>query len=108
MTEPDLKAGLRSLRASLRQIKSLLAWRQLKQAETRPHQPPAFQISDPSETDLRNECSFFLSTSIQMHIALDDTSLSIAQKERQSIKRQLARIEQDFGSLKLHQSLRTC
>ncbi len=62
MTEMDLQAGLRSLRTSLRQIKSLMAWEQLKQAEAKPGEPPTFQAYDPTETDLKNEYSFFLST----------------------------------------------
>jgi hypothetical protein len=40
MGDVDLEAGLRSLQESLRQIKTLLAWQQLKQAEAKPGQPP--------------------------------------------------------------------
>jgi len=40
MAEADLEAGLKSLRKNLRQIKVLLAWEQLKQAEAKPGRPP--------------------------------------------------------------------
>jgi len=50
MAEVDLEAGLRSLRRSLRQIRALLAWEELKQSEAKPDQPTAFQINDPIQT----------------------------------------------------------
>ena len=102
MAEVDLQAGLRSLRASLRQIESLMAWEQLKQAEAKPGQPPAFQEYDPTETDLKNEYSSFLSTSVQIHSILNDSSSAIEEAELQSIKRQLKRIDQRAHALNLH------
>ena len=108
MREPDLQAGLRSLRESLRQIKALLAWQQLKQAETNPDQPPGFRIADSVERDLRNEHSFFLATALQLHGVLNDSSLTIPEAKRQSIRSQLARIEQQLYSLNLNQKLCTC
>jgi len=108
MAKPDLTAGLRSLRDSLKQIKALLVWEELQQSEARPDQPPAFQISDPTETDLKNEYSFFLSTSLQMHSILSDGSIAIQESDRQSIKRQLARIEQQVYGLNLRQRFCRC
>ena len=98
----DLSAGLRSLRESLRQIKALLAWEELKQSEARPDQPLALILNDPIETDLRNEYSFFLSTSVQMHRFLDDSSGSAPAAERQKVQRQLVKIEQQLQGLNLH------
>ena len=92
----------------MRHIKSLLAWEQLKQAEARPSQPPAFQINDPTEEDLRNEYSFFLSTLVQMHSILHDGSLSIPDTECQNIKGQLVKIERQVRGLNLHQRFCTC
>jgi hypothetical protein len=108
MAEPDLEAGLRSLRKSFQQIKALLAWQQLKQAETNPDQPPGFRTADSVETDLRNEYSFFSATALQIHGVLNDTSLTIPEAKRQSIRSQLARIEQQLYSLNLNQKLCTC
>ena len=109
MAEPDFEAGLRSLRKSLQQIKTLLAWEQLQEVESRPHEPPGFTLSDDSvETDLRNEYSFFLATALQIHGVLNDTSLIMPEEKRQSIRSQLARIEQQLYSLNLNQKLCTC
>ena len=105
MTEIDLEAGLRSLRQSLNQIKAFLAWEQLKQAEAKPGIPPAFKIYDPTETDLRNEYSLFLSTSVQIHSILDDSTVDIPEEKREAIRRQLAKTEQQAHSLNLHHRL---
>jgi|GEM_PF-2735259 len=104
MAEPDLKAGLRSLRNSLRQMKDLLAWRQLRQSEARPDEPPSFQIYDSTEADLQNEYSFFLSTMLQIHYLLNDGLENLPDTEKQVIRRQLARIDQEANRLNLHQS----
>jgi hypothetical protein len=108
MAEPDFEAGLRSLRNSLRQIKTLLAWHQLQETESRPHEQPGFTITDSVETDLRNEYSFFLATALQIHSILNDTSLTIPETKRQNIKNQLAKVEQQLYSLNLNQKLCTC
>ena len=105
MAEADLEAGLRSLQKSLRQIKSLLAWEQLKQAEARPHQSPAFQIHDSAETDLRNEYSVFLFTSLQIHSILNDSTAKISPTKRQRIKEQLSKIERQLFGLNLPKRL---
>ena len=103
MAEADLEAGLKSLRESLRQIRALLAWEQLKQSEALPDQPPAFQIHDSVETDLRNEYSFFLFTSVQMHTILNDSTIGIHKAKRQRTKEQLVKIEQQLYGLNLPQ-----
>ena len=102
MTEPDLKAGLRSLRKSLRQIKALLTWEQLKQSEARPGQPPSFTINDFIDTDLRNEYSFFVSISMQIHNILNSGPSTTLNPEHRSIERQLSRIEREAYVLNLN------
>jgi hypothetical protein len=108
MAEPDIKAGLRSLRKSLEQIKALLAWDQLKKAEATAGRPSAFKFYDQTERDLRNEYSFFLFTSLQLHGVLNDSSISISQTERQSIKKQLLKLEQQIHGLSLPRRLCSC
>lgn len=104
MVEPDLEAGLRSLRNSLQQIKALLAWEQLKQSEAKPDQSPGFTIlNDSVGTDLRNEYSFFLFTSMQIHSILKDNTADLSNARRQLIKQQLARIEHQLYRLGLHE-----
>jgi len=108
MAEADFEAGLRSLRQSLRQIKALLAWQQLKEIESRPHTPPGFRMADSIEADLRNEYSFFLATSLQIRSILNDGSYAIPEEKRQRIKIQLARIEQQLCRLDLNRRLCVC
>jgi len=103
MGEPDLQAGLKRLKHSLQEIKALLAWEQLKQAEKRPDSVPTFRINDTTEEDLRNEYSHFLSISVQMHGILNDASRAILETERQHVKKQLAGIERQIYSLNLGQ-----
>ena len=103
MAEADLEAGLKSLRKSLRQIKTLLAWEQLKQSEAKPGQPPSFTLNDPTETDLRNEFSFFLATTLQIHSILNGSAVGIPETECQHIKKELAKIESQLYSLNLQQ-----
>jgi len=102
MRIPDIEAGMRSLRESLRQIKTLLAWEQLKQAEARPGQNPAYLMSDPTEQDLRYEYSFFLSTAVQMNSMLQDSTFKLSENKRKQIKRRLMKAEQELYSLGLH------
>lgn len=100
MAEADLDVGLKSLRKSLRQIKALLAWEQLKQAEARPNQPPSFTLNEPMEEDLKSEYSFFLFTSVQIH---SDITANTSIANLRQIKHELAKIERQFHSLGLQQ-----
>jgi hypothetical protein len=102
MEDIDLQAGLRSLNESLGRMKDLLAWGQLKQSEARPDQPPSFQIYDPTATDLRDEYSHFLSTSIQIHGILHEHGASILAPVREILRRKLAKLEQEARQLNLH------
>jgi hypothetical protein len=103
MAEMNLEAALRSLRKSLEQIKALLAWEQLKQSEARPGHSPMLAFDNSIETDLRNEYSFFLSTSVQMHSILNSGTAGISRVKLQRIKQELARIERQLFSLDLQQ-----
>ena len=103
MNDGDMHAGLRSLNESLRRMKDLLAWGQLKQSEARPGQPPSFRIYDPTATDLRNEYSHFLSTSIQIHAILNGRDASIPESAHKAFRRTLANLEQQVYQLNLHQ-----
>ena len=108
MTEADLEAGLQSLRKSLKQIKALLAWEELKQSEIKPGQPPTFRFDDNVEIDLRNEYSFFLYTSIQMHRIIADGTVNMPEAERQYIRQQLIKLEHKLHNLDLQQRFCRC
>jgi len=107
-TDMNLQAGLRSLQASLRQIRSLLAWEQLRQSERRPGQPPSFQMHDPLEVDLRNEYSFFLSISTEMHALLNQPDVSITEHVRAKLKQSLAKLDQQIYQFDLHRRVWRC
>lgn len=92
---------MRSLGQSLERLRDLLAWDQLKQSEARPNQPPAFQLYDPTATDLRNEYSSFLSTAVQMHTLLNRRSRSMTPSMRTRMKKRLAKLEQQVHQLNL-------
>jgi uncharacterized protein YceH (UPF0502 family) len=68
----------------------------------RPGQPPSFQIYDPTATDLRNEYSHFLSTSIQIHGALHEHSAAVPAPVPEDLQRRLAKLEQEAHQLNLH------
>jgi hypothetical protein len=102
MEDIDLHAGLRSLDESLRRMKDLLAWGQLKQSEARPDQPPSFRIYDPTPTDLRDKYSHFLSTAFQIHGILHEHGASIPAPLRETLQRKLAKLEQEARQMNLH------
>ncbi len=108
MVDIDLEAGLKKLKQSLRQIKALLAWEELKRSEAMPNQPPAFTLNGSIETDLRNEYSSFLSTSVRVHSILNDNTIKVTKAKRQKIKVKLTKIERQFNSLNLQQRFLPC
>jgi hypothetical protein len=101
MEELDLQAGLDSLRKSLGQIKALLAWDALRSAESKPDPCLAFPMADSVETDLQNEYSFFVATSMQIRCRLREGSIAIPPDQRERIGRQLAKIEQQLCRIDL-------
>lgn len=101
MVKMNLEEALASLRNSLRQIKSLLAWEQLKHSEAKSDQSPGFKMYDPTEADLRNEYSFFLSKSTEIHRILNNSKTNVSKSKRKEMKRELAKIEREFHSLNL-------
>lgn len=103
MPDVDIDGGLKSLKQSLRRIKSLLAWEQLKHSEARAGAPPTFSLNDSIETDLRNEYSFFLFTSVQIHGILNSRLAGIPPAKCQDVKQKLVKIEQQLYSLNLPQ-----
>jgi hypothetical protein len=102
MQHTDLQAGLKSLQESLRRMRALLAWGQLKQSEARPDEPPSFQIYDPTATDLRNAYAHFLSTSIQIHDALREHSASIPAPVRETLQKKLTMLEREARQLNVN------
>ncbi len=103
MVEPDVNATLCRLRQSAMQIRDFLAWEQLKQSEQRLDTPPAFQLYDPTASQLRNAFSFFVARAVDLHAVLNDPSPRISKAALESVRRQLARIETEVHALGLEQ-----
>ena len=101
MEQVNLQAGLKGLRQSVSQIKALLAWDELKQAEARPGVPPGFCLADPVDQDLRNAYSFFLKTAVEMHSILNDAGNAISDEQRRHFRHQVFLLEQEVNRLDL-------
>ncbi len=108
MEKADLEEGLSSLRKSLEQIKALLAWDELRSAESEPDPSLTFPMADSVETDLQNKYSFFVATSMQIRGLLNGGSYAIPQDERERLGRQLAKIEQQLCRIDLNRRRRLC
>ena len=101
MEHTDLQADLLRLNESLGRMQSLLAWRRSKQHEARPGWPPSFQMYDPTETDLSNEYSFFLSTRLRIHASLNQLDRRFPKSLHEQIKKELAGLEHQVCALNL-------
>jgi hypothetical protein len=103
MAKGSIGTALAGLKTSLERIKALLAWEQLKKSEATPDRPPAFKISDPTATDLRNEYSSFLFKSVQINRLIDSSTNGSSHKTLGRIRRELTRIEREARSLGLRE-----
>lgn len=99
--EPDLQRELRRLHESLRQIKALVAWEQLKRCEAQSDRIWAFQMYDPAGDELENEYTFFAAGLARMRSVLNDHSFHISEAMREGIRRQLAHFERQAHALDL-------
>jgi len=93
MTETELVAGLQTLRQSLEDMKSLLAWQKLKSHEARQRPSPFIRFSNTASKDLMDKYSSFLSLAMQIHRALDDRNAKLTNSQHKRINKQLEIIE---------------
>ena len=100
--EPDLQKQLRHLQESLKRIKALLAWEQLKHCEAGSYRTSVFQIHDPTHEDLKNEYSLLMSALLNINSTLNDHSAEISQTIYNDLQCQLAQIEGQVNGLGLH------
>ena len=104
MTEENITARLKNLEDCLEKIKTLLAWQQLKQAESRPGEPPAFILADSTEGDLKNQYSWFTAKAVELHSLLNDPSrITLSKNNCSEFKRQLLNLETQVYQLNLGQ-----
>lgn len=102
MIEPDQQDRLQYLQKSLRRIKALLAWEQLKRREDQSHGISSFRMGDSTAEDLRSEYSLLLTGLLQMYSLLNHRSSIVAQSIREDIFQRLAEIEWHLYRLQLH------
>ena len=100
--EPDLQKQLRHLQESLKRIKALLAWEELKCYEAELGRMAVFQMHDPTREDLKNEYSLLMSALLNINSTLNDHSAGISQAGRNDLQWQLAEIEGQVNKLGLH------
>ena len=107
MEKLNLEVRFQKLEESMHKIKSLLAWKQLKQEESLPGQPAAFVPYDPTEEDLRNEYTFFLVRVQELRYILNhEEIIPLAKSKRENYKRQLAKIENQVKFLQVTETLK--
>ena len=102
MTEINITETLEKLEQSLKKMKTLLAWEQLKLAEQRPEDNPQFIGQDSLWNDLRNHYLFFLARSFDLHGQLINAADSVMPEvERTAYWRKLRDLEGEFRQLRL-------
>jgi hypothetical protein len=104
MDEVNIEAGIKSLSACLREMKSLLAWAELEKTEDARGTPPSFRIDNHIEEDLRATCGFFLKRAIELHEILNGKGAPfVSLAGRANWKRRLHQVEAEFRRLDLGQ-----
>ena len=102
MNEQIIKVNLQKLQNTLNEIKTLLAWEDLKHSETIPGQPPGFTVADTTRQDIQEQYSRFLAIRMQIRGILNNTVGSSLTKSKQATFRQeLTRLEDQFKSFNL-------
>jgi len=92
---------LHKLQNSFKKIKALLAWRQLKLAESQPGLPPSFVIDDRVEEDLRNEYSRFTAILADFRSILNNTHTFIPTDRRRYLRHRLWELESQVRGLEV-------
>lgn len=103
MPEIHIEQPLENLKQSLKKIKTLLAWEQLRLAETAPAALPQLNQSHSEEKDLRNQYTYFLATSFDLGCDLASTNpIGLPPDLLQSYRQQLMQLEGEFRALQLN------
>ena len=104
MKNDEIASSLKQLKNTLTELKTHIAWQQLKQAEARPGDPPGFSIGDTVEEDIRNACSAFLAQQLELqHRLWNVHSKAISLNKKADCQRQLANLQSQFRQLGLAQ-----
>ena len=102
MTEMQINSALQQLEKDLADLKSLLAWEELKQTEARPGEPPGFTIGDTVGEDIKNSYSSFLAHHLELkHTFCNLNNNTISLHKKQTFQRKLAELEKQFRQINL-------
>jgi hypothetical protein len=104
MEQINVPAGLRQLSGCIEQIRSLLAWIDLKKAETRAPGSRPFEIDRDTAQDLVNEIGQFVATSLDIHEALRLLGPKLgSERARARWRRKLLHLEAEFRTLDVNE-----
>lgn len=94
--EKEIQQQLSHLKQTVEKVKSLHAWKELKDWERNPDRPPAFQIFDPVNDDLNIEVNYFVSRAMELHRQLKN------RKEEWAVvvRNQLIAMEREIATIK--------
>ena len=95
--EKQIDEALKDLQRSLKTISSLIAWRNLKLAEQRPHEPPSFGMYDPTETEIKIESGFFIKTVFDIRSILPELPVSLRETVNKRLRTLEARMDKLLG-----------
>ena len=97
----NVTAGLLDLARMVAKLKQFKEWQKLEQQEARPDLPPSFRISNHVEEELQLQYSAFLSLSMDLQEALNDSSFVTSAEQRARWQRRLRQLEQEVQILGL-------
>lgn len=102
MNNQSSTVGLTKLSDSLRRMKTLLAWHDLKESERRLGEPPALLMDTDLAVQIRNEQSVFMSTASEILESLNEQEKCRLPKEsRDRWREQVIYLEAEFQRLNL-------
>ena len=92
----QIEAGLRELRASIKRMKELLEWKELREQEEKGRRtPPSFRFQDRLEADIKIEEGVFWKTVSDILLILGDRDDEAAKKARG----RMAKLESEMREL---------
>lgn len=97
MGKADPGIVLEEFKSSLKQIKSLVAWQELKNSERNSNYPPAFVMHDPTKIDLNNEYSRIIAISFKLDGLLNNYRVRTLTIVR--TRREYFRLKQELNAL---------
>lgn len=99
MTKTNIPGALKSLRRSLRHMKSLLAWANLVESQRKPDTPPAFRIDRGLERDIKAEQGFFLNTAMELQRRFKNGTIDGTENQRRRWRDYLGKLWKHYQKM---------